>query len=964
VSRIHLVVVPHTHWDREWYRTHEDFRYRLVDLLDDLLDLLEGDPSFRHFTLDGQTIVLDDYLEVRPQARERIARLVREGRLLIGPWHVLPDEWLVSGEALIRNLRLGLARAAEFGGAMPVGYVPDQFGHVGQLPQIFAGFGFEGAVLWRGVGDDIDDTTFFWDAPDGTRMFSVHLVHGYGNAMNLCFDSSALARHIEGEVERQMARSKIESLLLMNGGDHLRPQPGLPAALAAAVERLDGVTFDMGTLPGFLARARAEAPAELSVHRGELRSGLRAPLLEGCASSRMRQKRRDFLNDRLLTRYLEPLAAWLDALGGDADVGRIEFAWRVVLENHPHDSICGCSIDAVHEEMEVRFARASEIGGAHLRHVTRELARRIAVPTRGFGRGAREAVTVWNPNAGGRAQAEGVVELDVPAGARRAPALHLRDTSGRRIPAHAEFVDAGQCYAEYTLAAPVVRAFLDGFPPEFFGQFASELRLQRTGGRFVVDVLMGDDCPASFDLGAEKRAVGAELDALGDAEVLYRVRRLPRVRLRFVDELPGWGLRSYRVARGRAERGGAPGGLRAERTADGGAVIENEAWRVEAAPDGRVRWVDRRTGIATVDAFRLRSEADRGDSYTFDPVPADPAVDRPSRVRMGLTPSSPAEVGIALDLTYRVPEGLTADRSGRSARHVALAVRVGLRLAQGLDRLDVTVDVDNRARDQRLRAHVRAPFEASRFEVESAFEVAERPIAPAPDAFGSATPAEFPVGATPQRSFASVGDGVRALTVANRGCAEVEAVPELDGCTSLAVTVLRAVGWLSRDDLASRPGHAGPPLETPGAQVPGPHRIELSLRAHPDGDAVRTAEAHRFAFTPLLFAGEGPDDAPLGDGARLLEVDDPAVVVSAVEPRPESAPNIRLYNASPDARHVRIQHHFPGARGLECVDLSGRPLAGADALPVVSTAATLALRPWQIATLRPRSPDRPRENSG
>jgi alpha-mannosidase len=954
VSGIHLVVVPHTHWDREWYRTHEDFRFRLVRLLDRLLDLLEGDHSFRHFTLDGQTIVLDDYLEVRPQARKRIAELVREGRLLIGPWHVLPDEWLVSGEALIRNLRLGLAKAAEFGGAMPVGYVPDQFGHVGQLPQIFAGFGFEGAVLWRGVGDDIDDTTFFWEASDGTRMFSVYLVHGYGNAMNLPFDSAALARRIEGEVEAQMAHSKIGSVLLMNGGDHLEPQPELPAALAAAVERLDGVTFDVGTLPGFLARARAEVPEELSVHRGELRSGLRAPLLEGCASSRMRQKRRDFLNDRLLTRYLEPLAAWLEALGGDADTGRIEFAWRVALENHPHDSICGCSIDAVHEEMEVRFARVSEIGSAHLRHVTRELAQRIAVPTRGFGRGAREAVAVWNPNAGGRAQAEGVLDLDVPAGARRVPALHLRDASGRRIPAHAEVVDAGQRYAEYAMAATVARAMLEGFPPEFFGQYACDLRFQRRGGRFVVDIFMGDDCPASFDLSAEKRAVATELEALGDAEVLYRVRRLPRVRLRFVDDLPGWGLRSYRIARGRAGRGGALDGLRASLSADGGAVIENEVWRVEAAPDGRVRWVNRRSGIATPDALRLRSEGDRGDSYTFDPVPAAATVERPSRVRVALAPSSEAEVGIALDLTYRVPEGLTADRAERSSRSVALAVRVDLRLARGLDRLDVTLDVDNRARDQRLRAHLRAPFEASRFEVESAFEVADRPIAPAPDAFGSATPAEFPVGATPQRSFATLGDGVHALTLANRGCAEVEAVPEPDGCTSLALTVLRAVGWLSRDDLASRPGHAGPPFETPGAQVPGPHRIELSLRAHPDGDAGRTAEAHRFAFAPLLFAGEGPGDAPLGDGARLLEVDDPAVVVSAVEPRRSSAPDIRLYNASPDERPVRIGHHFPGAGGFERVDLSGRPLPDADVGPVASPGATLAFRPWQIAALRPR----------
>jgi hypothetical protein len=586
--------------------------------------------------------------------------------------------------------------------------------------------------------------------------------------------------------------------------------------------------------------------------------------------------------------------------------------------------------------------------------VTRALARCVALPERGFGRGAGEAVVVWNPNAGGRAQAEGVLELDVSSGARRLPALHLRDAAGRRIPAHAELVEAGQCYAEYEVPAPAARVMLAGFPPEFFGQRVCELRRQRRGGRLVVDVLMGDDRPENFDLDAEKGAVFDELDALGDAEVLYRVRRLSRLQLRFVDEVPGWGLRVYRIARGRAGRGEAAGELRSERTSDGGALIENAAWRVEAAPDGRIRWLDRRTGITTSDALRLRSEGDRGDSYNFDPVPAAAPVERPSRVRVALAPASEAEVGIALDLRYRVPEGLTADRADRSPRSVALAARVGLRLARGLDRLDITIEVDNSVRDHRLRAHLRAAFAASRFEVESAFEVAERPIAPAAGAFGSASPAEFPIGATPQRSFASIADGQRALTVANRGCTEVEAVPEPDGSTSLALTLLRAVGWLSRGDLALRRAHAGPPLATPGAQVPGAHRVELSLRAHPDGDAARTAEAHRFAFPPLIFAGGGSGAGPLADGARLIEVDDPAIVVSAVEPRPDGAPIVRLYNASPEARRAHIRHQFPGARGLEGVDLNGRRLPAPAVGSADTAAATLALRPWQIVSLRPR----------
>jgi len=237
MARGRLLLVPHTHWDREWYRTHEQFRFRLVRLLDRLLDTLEADPAFRHFTLDGQTIAVEDYLEVRPEARPRIERLVRAGRLVVGPWYVLPDEWLVSGEALIRNLRLGLAQAQRLGAAMRIGYVPDQFGHVGQLPQLFAGFGFDVAVLWRGVGAGLDATAFDWEAPDGSRVRTVHLVNGYGNGMHLPLDPAALAARLEGEWKAQEPRSPIETVLVMVGSDHLEPEPRRARGSAAWTSR-------------------------------------------------------------------------------------------------------------------------------------------------------------------------------------------------------------------------------------------------------------------------------------------------------------------------------------------------------------------------------------------------------------------------------------------------------------------------------------------------------------------------------------------------------------------------------------------------------------------------------------------------------------------------------------------------------------------------------------------------------
>ena len=166
---ITVAIVPHTHWDREWYSPFQTFRLRLVRLLDALLPLLERDLSYSRFLLDGQTAVLDDYLEVRPEAAESLRRLATSGRLRVGPWMILMDEFMVSGETIVRDLQLGMARATEFGGAMQVGYLPDMFGHVAQMPQILRQAGLEHAVVWRGVPAAITQTAFWWEAPDGSR---------------------------------------------------------------------------------------------------------------------------------------------------------------------------------------------------------------------------------------------------------------------------------------------------------------------------------------------------------------------------------------------------------------------------------------------------------------------------------------------------------------------------------------------------------------------------------------------------------------------------------------------------------------------------------------------------------------------------------------------------------------------------------------------------------------------------
>ncbi len=178
-----LHVVSHTHWDREWYRTFQQFRLKLVHLVDGLLDLLEKDKSYKFFMLDGQTIILDDYLLMRPDRKSSLRAHIREGRILVGPWHILPDMFLVSPEAHIRNLLEGDRTARQFGPKMMIGYMPDSFGHFGQMPQLMRGFGIDVISLWRGPDDQ--PAEFWWDAPDGSRVLMAYERDSYSNGASL-----------------------------------------------------------------------------------------------------------------------------------------------------------------------------------------------------------------------------------------------------------------------------------------------------------------------------------------------------------------------------------------------------------------------------------------------------------------------------------------------------------------------------------------------------------------------------------------------------------------------------------------------------------------------------------------------------------------------------------------------------------------------------------------------------------
>ncbi|MFW6724405.1 glycosyl hydrolase-related protein [Streptomyces sp. MAR4 CNY-716] len=508
-------VVTHVHWDREWYRPFEAFRARLVELAAHVCDQL-GDGRLRSFHLDGQTTVLADVADIRPDLAARLRTHAADGRLTIGPWHVLADNQLVSGENLIRNL----LAARRHAGATPlsrIGYSPDAFGHPADLPRILAGFGMDTALVWRGAPPA--HARFRWRSPDGSEVFAVN--QGYHAAEVLWPPQSTADPAVDVRV-KDFVRTERDRLpegpwLLLNGGDHLAPgDSAARIAAAAPAAAAEGAELVDSGLEGFFADARAAA-GELPLVEGELRyPGDRLTfLLPGTLSARTYLKQANAAAQTLLERWAEPMVA-LHAAHDASAPAELRHAWELLLSNAPHDSICGCSVDAVHRENQVRYERVSQTG-EHL--LTRALAA-SGLDTRLYGdRPAETArLAVLNPHP---AVHSGPVTADLLTAPDRHP-VEVLTPGGASVPFECETLGAETAF----------EADLD-LLPDSRPSLRHRLRLLARDvpplGRTVYHVRLGAaPAPAAalrHDAGADRFTTGdgTEVAAAPDASLTLRL---------------------------------------------------------------------------------------------------------------------------------------------------------------------------------------------------------------------------------------------------------------------------------------------------------------------------------------------------------------------------------------------------------------------------------------------------------
>jgi 2-O-(6-phospho-alpha-D-mannosyl)-D-glycerate hydrolase len=914
-------IVPHTHWDREWYAPFQAYRVQLVRLIDDLLDLLESDPSFTRFLLDGQTAVVDDYLEVRPEAAARLERLAADGRLQVGPWMILMDEFMVSGETIVRNLQLGRARAAELGAteaANTVGYLPDMFGHVAQMPQILRLAGLEHAVVWRGVPSAIAATAFWWRAPDGSRVRAEYLYGSYSNGRDLPDDPAQLVARARGyEAELGPAQLPDGGMLLMNGSDHLLPQPWLGRVVARANDEQRDYHFAVTSLGEYV---RAQPVAGLVEWPGELRSGARANVLMGVASNRVDVHQAAAAAERAVERIGEPLSALL--LRAPAYPHSLfAVAWRLLVLNSAHDSACACSADEVVEAVRVRYQEARQVGEALASDALRQLATEIDAPP--------SSTVVCNPTAVARG---GLVEVSLPGGGP----VHLATLDGRPCPTQLVATRGGEGISTVVVGQKIrwVLEMMRG--PELAGARVARVeRAELPDGTHEFTFHDAGPGEATVDLESTREV----LLALGEAgaTISIRQRRAPVRDVVFAaDAVAGFGWDTYHAIEGN----GPSTAVRAD-----GLVLENEHVRVEVDPADGTLTIEA-DGVQVGGANRYVDGGDGGDTYNYSPPAVDTVVERPVSVDVAVEESGPVRARIVVTARYLLPEHAEGDERSCARRReatVATDVVTTLELRARERFLRVHVELDHRVRDHRLRAHFPLPITVDGSDAECAFAVVRRGLT------AEGGPHEFGLPTFVSRRFVDCAAGGSGLALLHDGLLEYEVVAgAAKGEQELALTLVRATGYLSRSELSLRPNPAGPldPLEGPQLQ----RRLALDYAVLPHRgswhDASLPAAADEFLVPLQRVRGGGWPGATRPPSGRALAVD--GALVSAVVRDADGHLTVRVVNLSPEPARAAVAHGDGTPADGDVVDLTGAVRT--------TFSGSVALRPGEIATLRITGP--------
>lgn len=847
-EKYEMHVISNTHWDREWRFSFQKTRMWLVKVMDLLLNILDKYPGYKCFHLDSQSILLEDYVRIRPDKEGQLKKYIRQGRILAGPWYTCVDQSVVSGESIVRNLLIGHQVSKEFGGTMKVGYTPFSFGQISQLPQIYNGFGIDTILTYRGIGRQRAKAEFWWESPDGTRLlcsqfgrglrynFYFHLyrpvVEGrmskyqrelkwedMGLPLHMCDETFHDKGYFDYETKEHFYKENIlpglkqlveedskdfttRFLLFMQGCDTTQPNPAVLRIIDEINKKYSGYGIILhSTLPDYVEKLKKGA-GKLSVLKGEMRQTAMKKdyptLLGDILSNRIYLKQRNAEVEFLLQKWAEPVSslAWL--LGQEYPKPYLDLAWKYLLSNHPHDSIGGCGVDEISDDMLYRFSQTEEIS---------------------------EELT---------AQSLGWI---------------VKNIAGKKM--HADEVLLTVFNSLGFERSGVITLYLD-FPQD------------KKGNCLTVKDFRGKDVP--IQISGDPENGNSTVHEKADWPQIFYYRRYKAHLL--VDSIPAIGYKCFRVKLKKLQRDIAKKQVSMITAPN---TMENEHLRVKIESDGTFTIKDKNSGRIFKRCHYFEDSGTAGNPWQYMPPEENEIItslDGPP-AEISLIESGPLVAKYQVTVRMKVP--INSGKKRRVPEKRELRIISDVVLKKGCLRLDIKTTVENNIRDHRLRVCFPTDLKAKFSAAEGQFDVLERPVK-LPD---TSKWAESASPRWPMLSFVDLSDGKQGIAFIGEGLPEYEVIQ--DKKDILAVTLLRGISGVNRDF-----GFPSPKEE--GLQCLGEREFRYALYPHSGdwegGEVFKIAYDHNI---PLKAVQSGQPQGTFPLTKSFLRIEPTNLIMTALK---------------------------------------------------------------------------------
>ena len=888
-----LIIISHTHWDREWSQTFQQYRYRLVRMMDDLLDNLKKTPDYAVFHLDGQTIPLEDYLEVRPEREEELREQISSGRIVIGPWYVMPDEFLVSGESLIKNLAFGHRIAASYGvSPLRNGYLIDMFGHNSQMPQILNGFQIHSATLYRGIGDYPLDA-FIWAAPDGSEVTTAKLDanRSYSNFYFAVrwpyeltgFDPEDAVLRMRQLIDYSKTLAASDMILMMDGVDHIDMEPEIPRMIELFEESFPDVRFEHACLDTYFDRLNTDSLGRIDgalYHLGK--QGVNNVLLKNVLSSMVHIKQANDENERLLTYFSEPLNAFTEALGdklksftrNDYSLsprrGYLEKAWEYLLRNHPHDSMSGCCLSDVHRDNEYRFRQSSQMARTAAKDCLQVITRNIAVSGEHTG-----SVLLYNPTQN---PVDGVtlVDLIVP-GSGNIGDLRFYNAQDRILD-----VQILEC-RKHTHSDHRIRKLI-AFETQYILKSSLELHIPAFG----YTTLSYDFASAGY--------------------VDYEKKSYAYVNAHTPKKLAGSLMAGHNV-------------------------IDNGVLEITVQPDGCLDVLNKVTGKKYTRFLTFEDGGDEGEGWNYCKPIFDSVIFGGFACQISVESDGPLAAQLRISRRMHLPADIAAD--SRSAEEVVQHIDTYVTVLKNSTAIYFRTEIENRVRSHRLRVLFPTNLETDTFYTKLPFDMARWNVC----AQDHSEHRETETFVHPNQGITYLEQGRDSIALFNKGLYEVEITDNRD--RAIALTLFRAARY---ETGSSRP-------EDIQMQRKLVLEYAVDLGCSDPTKALLAGEKYRAGTFTYRF-DKNPEAGQLPPSHSFITVEGNGKIVSTVSQNvdtaelPKTATTIRLYDVSGTPETVTVRTP-DGVSAAYLVDFLGKIQRD---LPVKDGAAEIPCGAHKITT--------------